>query len=139
MSHAIPKEKFSREVFKVGGTRLILQEEVIFEKGEVRRNSEENLAKMDENNNLKNGVRVKVDNLNLIVIKESTEEIADQETEPALEEGGEHHNFNCVGCRDILAGGRALLQHHTVWEKMAHNKLAYLIFISGRWLEQVWM
>jgi hypothetical protein len=29
------------------------------------------------------------------------------------------------------------LQHHVVWEKMAHNKLAYLIFIRNGWLEQV--
>jgi hypothetical protein len=89
---------------------------------------------MDENDDLKNGVRVKVDKLNLIVVQESTEEITDRETEPALE-GGEHHNFICVGCRHILASGRAPLQHHAVWEKMAHNKLKDLIFISDRWLE----
>jgi hypothetical protein len=63
------------------------------------------------------------------------EEILDWETEPALKEGGEHHNFICVGCWDVLVGGRAPLQHRAVWEKMAHNKLADLIFIREGWLE----
>jgi hypothetical protein len=57
------------------------------------------------------------------------EELADRETEPVLEEGGKHHNPIWVGRWDILTGGRAPLQHHTVWEKMVHNKLADLIFI----------
>jgi hypothetical protein len=92
---------------------------------------------MDENSDLKNGVRVKMKKLNLVVIQESIEEIADRETEPMLEEGGEHHNFICVGCWNVLAGGRAPLQHRVVWEKMARNKLAYLIFIRNGWLEQV--
>jgi hypothetical protein len=84
---------------------------------------------------LKNGVRVKVNKVNLIVVQESTEEIVGWETEPVLEVGGEHHNFICVGCQDILAGGRVPLQHRTVWVKIARNKLASLIFISNRWLE----
>jgi hypothetical protein len=53
---------------------------------------------MDENSDLKNGVRVKMNKLNLVVIQESAEEITDWETEPMLEEGGEHNNFICVGC-----------------------------------------
>jgi hypothetical protein len=100
----------------------------------VRRNPQEKFAKMDENSDLKNGVRVKVKKLNLVVIQESTEEITDRETEPMLEEGGEHHNFICVGCWNVLAADRAPLQHRVVWEKMARNKLAYLIFIRNRWL-----
>jgi hypothetical protein len=91
---------------------------------------------MDENSDLTNGVRVKMKKLNLVVIQESAEEIADRETEPMLE-GGEHHNFICVGCWNVLVGGRAPLQHRVVWEKMARNKLAYLIFIRNGWLEQV--
>jgi hypothetical protein len=66
------------------------------------------------------------------------EEIVNRETVPAREEGGEH-NFICVGCQNILAGGRAPLQHHAQREIMAHNKLADLIFIRNGWLEQVWM
>jgi hypothetical protein len=37
---------------------------------------------MDENSDLKNGVRVKMNKLNLVVIQESAEEITDWETEP---------------------------------------------------------
>jgi hypothetical protein len=90
---------------------------------------------MDENGNTKNGVRVKMDKLNLVVVQKSVEEIIDQETEPALEEGGEHHNFICVQCQDVFANGRPPLQHRVVWEKMARNKLANLIFIRDGWLE----
>jgi hypothetical protein len=99
---------------------LILQEEVVFEEGKVRRNPEENLTKMNENGDLKNRVRIKMDKINLVVVLESTEEIVDRETEPALEEGGKHHNLICIGCQDVLTGGM---------EKMVHNELADLIFI----------
>jgi hypothetical protein len=56
-----------------------------------------------------------------------------------LEEGGEHHNFNRVGCWDILTGGRAPLQHLMMQEKIALDKLTDLIFIGDRQLEQVWV
>jgi hypothetical protein len=44
--------------------------------------------------------------LNLVVVQEPVIEIVDWETEPMLEERGEHHNFICIGCWDILASGR---------------------------------
>jgi hypothetical protein len=47
--------------------------------------------------------------LNLVVVQVSVEEIADQETEPALEERGKHHNFICVGSQNVLTGSRAPL------------------------------
>jgi hypothetical protein len=68
-------ETYAPNNLPVGGTRLVLQEEVIFKKRKVRRNPEENLTKMDENGNLKNGVRVKMNKLNLVVVQESAEEI----------------------------------------------------------------
>jgi hypothetical protein len=68
---------------------------------------------MDENGNLKNGARVDMNQLNLVVVQEPVEEIADRKTEPALE-GGEHHNFICVRCRNVLASGRAPLQHSSI-------------------------
>jgi hypothetical protein len=155
MSHATPKRSFQGKIEEagtrvgletyapdnllVGGTQLVLQEEICFEKWEVCRNPEEDFIEMDENGDLENGVRVKMNQLNLVVLQESTEKIADWEAKPVLEEGGEHHNFISVGCQNVLAGGRAPLQHHTVWVKMARNKLANLMFITNRWLEQVWV
>jgi hypothetical protein len=83
MSHAIPEERFLKEGrgsqhegglesnapndLSVGGTWLILQE-VVFEERKVRRNLEENFAKMDENGNLENRIRVKMNKLNLVVV-----------------------------------------------------------------------
>jgi hypothetical protein len=43
----------------VSGTRLILQEELIFEYGKIRRNPKEGFTKMDKD--LEDGVRVKMD------------------------------------------------------------------------------
>jgi hypothetical protein len=92
---------------------------------------------MDKYSNLKNRVRVKMNQVNLVVVQKTVKEIAGWKTKPTLEEGGEHYNFICVGCWDVLIGGRAPLQHLTVWEKMSHDKLTNLIFISNRRLEQV--
>jgi hypothetical protein len=39
----------------------------------------------------------------------------------------------------VHTGVSAPLQHRTVWEKMARNKLADLIFIGNGWLELVLM
>jgi hypothetical protein len=46
----------------------------------------------------------------LVVVKESAEEIVDQETKYVLE--------ICIGCRDVLPSGRAPLQHCAVREKV---------------------
>jgi hypothetical protein len=83
MSRAIPEERFLKEGrgsqheggletyapndLSVGGTWLILQE-VVFEERKVRRNLEENFTKMDENSDLKNRIRVKMNKLNLVVV-----------------------------------------------------------------------
>jgi hypothetical protein len=107
-------ETYAPNNLPVGGTQLVLQEKVVFKEREVRKNPEENFAKMDENGNLKNGARVDMNQLNLVVVQEPAEEIADWKTEPALEEGGEHHNFICVRCRNVLASGRAPLQHSVI-------------------------
>jgi hypothetical protein len=115
----------------VGSTQLVLQEKIVSEEREVRRNPKENFTKMDENGNLKNGVRVDLNQFDLVVVQESVEEIIDRKTEPTLEEGCEHHNFIGIGCRDVLTGSRAPLQHRAVWEKMAFNKLVNLIFITN--------
>jgi hypothetical protein len=73
-------ETYALNNLSVSGTRLILQEEVIFEKRKVRRNPDENLTKMDENGDLNNRVRINMNELNLIVVQESVEEIIDLET-----------------------------------------------------------
>jgi hypothetical protein len=102
-------ETYAPNNLPVGSTRLVLQEEIVFEKRKVRRNPKEDLAEMDENDDSKNGVRVKINQLNLIVVQESVKEIANRDTKPALEEGGEHHNFFCVGCRNVFADDMAQL------------------------------
>jgi hypothetical protein len=94
---------------------------------------------MDKDDDLENGVRVQMDKLYLIVIEQSTEEIATKESKPVLEERGEHHNFVCIGCGNVFSGGRPPLQHGTVGEKIVCNKFANLFFVYDRWLEEVGM
>jgi hypothetical protein len=79
-------ETYAPNNLLVGKTQLVFQEEVAFEKWGVGRNPKENLTKMDKNGDLKNGVRVKMNKLDLVVVQESMEEIPGRETEPALEE-----------------------------------------------------
>jgi hypothetical protein len=55
---------------------------------------------------MENGVRVQMDEFNLVVIKESTEDIIGREAKSALEEGREHHNLSRIGCRNVFRGGR---------------------------------
>jgi hypothetical protein len=61
-------ETYAPNNLLIGVTRLELQEEIVLEKREVRRNPEEDLVEMDENSDLKNGVGVKVNQLNLVVV-----------------------------------------------------------------------
>jgi hypothetical protein len=45
----------------VSGTRLVFQEKVILEQRKIRRNAEKCFAEMDEDYDLKNGIRVEMD------------------------------------------------------------------------------
>jgi hypothetical protein len=60
---------------------------------------------VDKNSNLENGVKVQMDEFNLVMIKDSMEEIIGREAKSALEEGREHHNLSCIGCRNVFPSG----------------------------------
>jgi hypothetical protein len=67
------------------------------------RNPKISLIEMDKNDDLKNRVRVQMDQLNLIVVKKSSKEITSRESKPALEERRKHHNFVCIGCGNVFS------------------------------------
>jgi hypothetical protein len=92
---------------------------------------------VDKNSNLENGVRVQMDEFNLVVIKESMEEITGREAKSALKEEREHHNLYRIGCQNVFPGSRTPLQDDAVWKKMIRNKLADFTFICNRWLEKI--
>jgi hypothetical protein len=92
---------------------------------------------VDKNGNLENGGRVQMDEFNLVVIKESAEEIVDREAKSALEEGREHHNLSHVGCRNIFPGGRMLLQDGAVQAEVIRNEFVDFTFIRDRRLEKM--
>jgi hypothetical protein len=93
----------------VCGTRLVFQEEIVFDQGKIWRNPKIGFVEMDKNGDLKNGVRVKMNQFNLVVIQKAAEQIIDWESKSTLEEGGEHHNLVGVGSGDILTSGRTPL------------------------------
>jgi hypothetical protein len=53
-------DAYAANNLSVIGARLILQEEVAFEQGEVWRHDEEDLTQMHKDSDLKNGVRVQM-------------------------------------------------------------------------------
>jgi hypothetical protein len=99
--------------------------------------SRDRLHRGGKNGDLKNRIRVEMNLLDLVVVQMVAEEIADWKTKPTMEGGGKHHNLICVGCWDVLTGGRAPLHHLTIWEKIARDKLMDLVFVADRWLEHV--
>jgi hypothetical protein len=54
-------ETHTTDNHEVSSAQLIFQEEVIFEQRKVRGNAKKCLAKMDKDDDLKNGVRVEMD------------------------------------------------------------------------------
>jgi hypothetical protein len=97
------------------------------------------LHKVDKNSNLENGVRVHMDNFNLVVIKESAEKIAGMEAKSVFKERREHHNLSRIECKKVFPGDRTPLQDNAVQEKVIHNKLADFTFIRDGWLEKMWV
>jgi hypothetical protein len=69
---------------------------------------------VDKNSNLENGVIVQMDEFNLVLIKESAEEIVGWVAKSTLEEGREHNNLSHIGCRNVFPGGREPLQDGVV-------------------------
>jgi hypothetical protein len=55
-----------------------------------------------------------MDEFNLVLIKESAEEIIGWVAKSTLEEGREHHNLSHIGCRNVFPGGREPLQDGVV-------------------------
>jgi hypothetical protein len=84
---------------------------------------------VDKNSNLENGVRVQMEEFNLLVIKESIEEVTGREARSTLEKGREHHSLDRTGCGNIFPTSRMPLQDYTVWGKVIHDELADFTFV----------
>jgi hypothetical protein len=70
-----------------------------------------------------------MDEFNLVVIKDSTEEVTGREARSTLEKGREHYSLDRNGCGNIFPTGRMPLQDYTVWGKVIHDELADFTFI----------
>jgi hypothetical protein len=69
----------------------------------------EGLTKMDEDEDMKNSVRVQVQVLDTVVLEETLKEVARREGQPALHEPGEHRDL--VGFFSIEYGSLAAARH----------------------------
>jgi hypothetical protein len=54
-------ETHTSDNLAVSGAWLVFQEKIIFEQREIRQNAEKCLTEMDEDDDLKNGIRVEKD------------------------------------------------------------------------------
>jgi hypothetical protein len=114
----------------LGSDTLVFQEEVMFEKREIRKDDEISLTQMDKNDNLNDIVWIQMKQLDLVVVKKVVKEFAGGETESALE-GGEHHNFVGVGSRNVFILCRSPLEDDMGGEKVILDKLEELALIDG--------
>jgi hypothetical protein len=78
-----------------------------------------------------------VDQFDLVVIKESVEEVAGREAKSTLEEGRKHHNLGRIRYRNVFPDSRMPMQNCAVREKMIRGKLADFILIRDGCLEKV--
>jgi hypothetical protein len=97
----------------LGSTRLIFQEEIVFEDREIRKDGGISLAQVDKDGNLKDTVWIQMNQLDLVVMKKAAKEFACWETKPALKDGGEHHYFVGVGSRNVFIFHRPPLEDRT--------------------------
>jgi hypothetical protein len=103
-------------------TLLILQEEVMFKHREIGVYSEIGLAQMNKDCDLKDRIRVEMSWINFVIMEETTEEFAGRKVESSLEEGGQNHNFICVGCWDVSIFCRPSLEHDTIGDVTPYYK-----------------
>jgi hypothetical protein len=118
-----------------GRTRLVFQEKVIPEEWEIGVDGEIALAEVNKYGNLKNGIRVEVNQLNLIMMEKAAKEFVGGETESSLEEGGQHHDLVGVRSGDFFILGWPPLEDGTVRKKMFLYSLDELILIDEGWFQ----
>ena len=72
----------------------------------MRRNTKKGHAEMNEDRNLKNGIRVKIHQLNSVESKQTTKELTHGESEATIDEFLEYHDLARFGCRGGFVEGR---------------------------------
>jgi hypothetical protein len=69
----------------------------VFKEGEIREDGEISLAKMNEDDDLEDGIGIQVDKLNFIMIEQAAEEIMGRKSESTLEECFGDYDFISIG------------------------------------------
>jgi hypothetical protein len=107
----------------VGSTWLILQKEVVLEESEIGVDGEVSLAEVDEDGDLENRIRIKMDKFNLDVVMESTEEIASWQPESLLKKGFGYHYFVGIWGGDLLTFCQQPLENDTGGRRWSFTNL----------------
>jgi hypothetical protein len=86
---------------------------------------------VDKEGNLENGVRIQMNEFNLVVTKESAEKVTGRKAKSTLEERRKHHNLGGIGCRNIFSSNGTPLEHGTIREEMIRDQFADLTLSRG--------
>jgi hypothetical protein len=114
----------------VGSTRLIFQEEIVFEKVKIRRDCKVNLTGMDENGNLEDGIEIQMNEFDFDVV-ETAKKITAGKPESPLEECFGDHNLISVWSGDFVTHCRPPLDDGTGRKKMVGYQFTDLILIDS--------
>ena len=114
-----------------GAARVRFHIEIIFEQGGMRRNTKKDFAEMNEDRNLKNGIRVKIHQFDSVESKQTTKELTGGESKAAIDELLEYHNLARVGCRGGFLEGCPPLDQLSRLEERFIDQLLDLIFTHG--------
>jgi hypothetical protein len=114
-----------------GGVGLIFAKEIMLEECKLGEDGEVSLAHVYKDSDLKDGVWVQMDKLDLVMAEQAMEEITGQEPEPVLEEGFGNDDFIGVRSRDVHILSRPPLENHVARKKGVMDRLEDLALING--------
>ena len=79
-----------------------LEDKEITEEIELGADAKKDFTEVDEGGDVKNGVRVQVDQFDPVPVKKATEEIIGWQSKPPIKEMFKDHNFTSVGSGERL-------------------------------------
>jgi hypothetical protein len=94
---------------------------------------------MDKDYNLNDGVKIKMDQFDFIMMEKTVEEFVRRKAKSSLKEGSQHNDFVGAGSGNVFAFSRPPLEYDTVEEKMVLDELEEPTLINGRRLEHAWV
>jgi hypothetical protein len=86
---------------------------------------------MHKDGDLKDGVRINLHKLDLVMMKETKNKFTGGKSKSAGEEGKKHHNLISIGCGDVFPFRQSPLGHLMVRKKSIGDQFEDLILTRG--------